>query len=40
MKLWLKLAIAGGSLFMFGTLFGFAIFPPFLRSQLKKVSPQ
>ncbi|XP_011306891.1 sensory neuron membrane protein 1 [Fopius arisanus] len=36
MRLWLKLGIAGGSLFMFGTLFGFAIFPPFLKSQLKK----
>ncbi|XP_015114625.1 sensory neuron membrane protein 1 isoform X1 [Diachasma alloeum] len=36
MQLWLKLGIAGGCLFMFGTLFGFAIFPPFLRSQLKK----
>ncbi|XP_015114525.1 sensory neuron membrane protein 1 [Diachasma alloeum] len=36
MQLWLKLGIAGGSLFMFGTLFGFAIFPPFLKSQLKK----
>lgn len=38
MPLWRKLAITGGAMMTFGILIGFIIFPPFLKSQVKKVS--
>nr|AQN78521.1 sensory neuron membrane protein 1 [Meteorus pulchricornis] len=38
MKLFMKLGIAGGAMFAFGILIGFIIFPPFLKSQVKKQS--
>lgn len=37
MLLFKKLGIAGGSLFTFGIIIGYAFFPPFLHSQIKKV---
>nr|QNL15118.1 sensory neuron membrane protein 2 [Aulacocentrum confusum] len=36
MQLYKKLGIAGGSLFSLGVLIGFIVFPPFLKSQIKK----
>ncbi|KAF7992411.1 hypothetical protein HCN44_001736 [Aphidius gifuensis] len=36
MPLWRKLAITGGAMMTFGILIGFIIFPPFLKSQVKK----
>lgn len=38
MELFKKLGIASGVLFSFGILIGFIVFPPFLKSQVKKVS--